>query len=201
MKAAELVSLAAAHGIDLQHVAGAASDTHGVAAKRRQTKAERLDKLPVRLTAMGPESRTYRRPAWSVAEIGQSAQGVPRMPWLAACHSFAGDSGGYVELHRGLMRQGLKIATTESWPMAIRKRDGSRGFYQAELAALVLDVEMYRPYFIAVPALYPLCVGVTDDLWDHIVSHWYSSVRDIYEQWLGTAKGIIQRWINEDIAA
>lgn len=198
MKAAELVALASAHGIDLAHVAGNASELHKAAAQRRPNKDERRGRIPVLQTARGPESRSYRRPAWSVAEIGQAAQGVPRMPWLAACHSFAGDSSGYVELHRGLMLQGLNVATDENWPMAVRKRDGSRGYYHAELAALVLDVEMHGRLFLEAPALHAICIGVTDDLWEHVVIHWYASLKGEYERWLGTARGMIQKWIMDD---
>lgn len=195
MKAAELVALAAAHGVDLVHVAGSASNTHGIAARRRQSRDERAARIPVLQTVRGGASRTYRPPKW---HTGDYCQDVPRMPWLAACHSFAGDSSGYAELHRGLMTVGLKIATEKTWPMVIRRHDGSRGYYQAELAALVLDADMHRRMFAEAPALYWLCVGCHQDLWDHVVVHWYDDLKAEYDRWLGTARGIIQHWINED---
>lgn len=198
MKAAELVALAAAHGIDLQHVAGNASELHKAAKQRRPNKDERLARIPVMRTAAGSGSRVYRRPAWTGADAGHYAKDVPRMPWLAACHSFAGDSSGYPELHRGLMMESLKLATANNWPMAIRRNDGSRGYYQAELAALVLDAEMHPRMFTEAPALFALCMGVNEDMWGHVVIHWYDALHCEYQRWLGTARGIIQRWINDE---
>lgn len=198
MKAVELVALASAHGTDLRHMLESSSNVKGIAAPRRREKGERGKGFSVLQSVKGPESRTYRRPQWCVGEAGNN---VPRMPWLACLHSFAGDSQGYVELHRGLMVLELKIATENNWPMSIRKADGSRGYYQAELATLVLDVEMYPRIFAEAPALYAACLGATPDLYDHVISHWYDSLKGEYQRWLASGLGIIQRWINEPEAA
>jgi len=204
LKHAELVTLATAHGIDLTHVGGSASNVDGIAAPRRLTAAERkarreehlgLDVLP---TASGHGSRVHRRAAWSMAEVGQAACGIPRMPWLATLFSIAGDASGYPELHRGLMVVSLKLATEQNWPMMVTKRSGHRGYYQSELAALVLDADCHRPLFATAPALYALCIDVDEDVWERNVFHWYMDVKAEYDRWLGVARGIIRGWIMEE---
>ena len=204
MKADELVALASAHGINLTHIGGTASDIHGIAAKRRLTHAERRQRLEQHVslevlpTAQGSGSRVHRRPAWSVAEVGQASCAIPRMPWLATLFSVGGDASGYPELHRGLMVVALKLATEQNWPMMVTKRSGHRGYYVAELAALVLDADRHRPLFTAAPALYALCIDVDEDIWDRSIRLWYTDLRMEYERWLGTARGIIRKWIMEE---
>jgi len=206
LKAAELVSLAAAHGIDLTHVAGNASELHGPARKRRLSPAEiKLRKdlhigLEVVPTAQGAGSHVYRRPTWTAAELGQAAQGVGRMPWLAACYSFAGDSTGYPELHRGLMMEALRIATAEKWPMRVIGRDGSMQFYVAELAQLVLDADAHKWIFTAAPSMYAICMRMEEEIWATTMSRRFTSLHVRYEGWLATAQGMIQRRLrHEDI--
>lgn len=195
MRADELVSLAAAHGIDLKEVAGNASDTKGVARVRARTPEERRSGRHIEPTARGAGSRVHRKRMWTAAELGQAAQGVPRMPWLAACYSLAGDSSGYPELHRGLMAQAIRIATRENWPMRVRCKDGSMQYYIAELAQLVLDVEAHKHLFVAAPALYAICMHMEEEIYATTMAHRYVSLRVQYERWLGTALSMIQSWL------
>lgn len=210
-----MVALAAAHSIDLGHVAGIASDTHGIAKKRQRTKAERRENIPIRDTVTGRESRIYRRPAWTHADLGFCAaggsmraadgrevyradRGVPRMPWLAVCYSYAGDSTGYPELHRGLMREGLKIATREGWAMYERDRAGQKRYAPiAELASVVLDADAHPAIFAAAPLLFAVCLNVPDEIWSTRYESRYRTLKDQYERWLAIARGIIGRWITE----
>jgi hypothetical protein len=201
MKAAELVSLAAAHGIDLTHVAGNASDLYGVARTRRLTPLQRklCDVLKISRevtpTAQGAGSRVYRRPAWTAAELAQAAQGLERMPWLAARYSFAGDSSGYRELQAGLMMQVLRIGTAEKWSMQVPGRDGSMQYYQAELAALVLDAERDKWMFLKAPAMYAHCMRMEEEIYATKMAHRYSSLQLWYEGWLHAAESWMQRRI------
>lgn len=204
MKASELIALATAHGIDLTHVGGTASRVDGMGAPRRLTAAERKVRreehlgMDVSETASGNGSRVYRRPHWSVAEVGQAGCRVPRMPWLAGMYSIGGDSSCYPELHRALMAVGIHLATEQNWPMMVTKRGGHRGYYLAELAALVLDVDRHRPLFTKVPALYELCMDIDEDVWDRNVCSWYLDLKAEYERWLAKCGGIIRGWIMED---
>jgi len=202
LKAEDLVALVAAHGVDLQHVAGSASDTHGIARRRQRTKDERRGGLPIRDTVIGHESRVYRRPAWSHAELGMAARDVPRMPWLAICYCYAGDSTGYPELHRGLMREALKIATRDGWSMYERDRTGQKRYAPiAELAALVLDKDAHKRIFIEARAhgvvLEALCLNVPDEIWSTRYERRFDTLDQHRERWLAEARGIIQRWLRE----
>ncbi|HEY6925975.1 MAG TPA: hypothetical protein VI653_21015 [Steroidobacteraceae bacterium] len=205
MKAAELISLAStARGIDLKHVAGNASNVHGVARTRRLTALQiRLcDELKISRevapTVQGAGSHVYRRPMWTAAELGQAAQGLERMPWLASRYSFAGDSSGYPELHRGLMMEALRMATVEKWPMQVPGRDGSMQYYIAELASLVLDAERDKWMFVKVPGLYADCMHMADEIYATKMAHRYTSLQLRYEGWLNAAESWIQRKLRND---
>lgn len=199
MKAAELVSLAAARGVDLKHVAGNSSNIYGIARTRRLTPLQiRLcDELKISRevvpTVRGAESHVYRRPMWTAAELGQAAQGLERMPWLASRYSFAGDSSGYPELHRGLMMEALRMATVEKWPMQVPGRDGSMQHYIAELAALVLDAERDKWMFVKAPGLYADCMRMEEEIYATKMAHRYAGLQLRYEGWLHAAESWIQR--------
>lgn len=121
MKPADLVTLFTAKGVDFEHVAGSESNTHGIARRRRMGKEERKHARgrPIIETAEGVSSRVMRARSWSHADTGLGACRVPRMPWLAACYSWAGDRDGYKELHRGLMLLALDLAKNGHWPWQI----------------------------------------------------------------------------------
>lgn len=120
------------------------------------------------------------------------------MPWLAACFSFAGDRSGVKELHRGLMYEALKLAEHNDWPLCVRGRDGGVRYYIAEVAALVLDVEAHKHYFVAAPALYAIYVGVEESVWNSTLASRYSELNQKYERWLAVSRSMIQRWLRSD---
>jgi hypothetical protein len=218
MRADELVVLASAHGIDLTHVAGAASNTRGAASKRSLTREERRKRMEEHLgleiepSVRGNGSRTYRRPQWSLAEIGQAAEGVPELPWLAACYSWGGDSSCYWTLWWGLSYQAQRLGRREGWQprvMGRAPRDpktgkpivGAKGeprFYLLELAQMVLDEDAHKWAFAAWPGLHAAYLQVEDATWARILAPRYEMLQGKYESWLATAKTLIQRKLAEE---
>jgi hypothetical protein len=210
---AEFVARAAARGIDLKAVAGAASNLDGIAGERRLSRDERdgrrknVVSMDILLTARGKETRTYRRPMYTHAEVGQSAYLCPRMPWLAACYSFAGNTSEYVELHRGLTHQAIKFADREKWPLQIRKTkkpkmaEGELAFYIEELGQLVLVADAHCSHFLQFPCLYAIFMDVSDDTWSQSIAAKYATLRGVYDRWLGVAQGYIARRLRDDIDA
>jgi hypothetical protein len=204
MNAAELISLAGARGVDLTHVGGAASNTHGIAAKRVLTPKERKAAQEAHLscevlpTARGAGSRVYRRPHMSLAELGQAAQGVPPIPWLAAQYSFAQDASSYEKLWNVLALEAHKISRREGWAPRVRDVTGHPQFYHGTLAALVLDAEMHRAIFLAGgSALFAVYLNVDIPLWEQVLFGRYISLQVVYERWVGIALGIIQRALSQ----
>lgn len=204
MQAAELISLCTAHGISLPEVAGNASNTKGVAAKRvlspkeRRTLQEAHLSCEVMPTARGVGSRVYRRPHLSLAELGQAAKDVPRIPWLAAQYSFAQDSSSYEELWNVLALEAHKISRHERWAPRIRNTVGQPQFYHGMLAALVLDAEMHRAIFLlGGSALFAAYLNVDSQLWEQVLFGRYVSLQVVYERWLGVALGMIQRALSQ----
>ena len=62
MKAADLIVLASAHGIDISHTVASETNTRGAARPRRRTELERHEHREVRETA-GGEGEPRRAPA------------------------------------------------------------------------------------------------------------------------------------------
>ena len=193
MKAEDLIALAAGHGIDLRAVAGAASNLDGVAKLRRLTPSERTDGiLAVAETAIGTETRVSRPPKWSHAELGIALAGLPRMPTLAALHSFARDDANYGELFRGLLVTAMHLCRDDAWPMRVGRNDPPYSYVTA-LTGLVLDADRHARFFAAAPGLYALYMGVTDEAWRVRIAPRYDRVRHRYEGWLDSARAHINR--------
>lgn len=197
MQAADLIALASAHGIDLTNVGGTASDTKGVARTRRRTKREVELGIEVAQTVRGSGTRTYRRPTWSVAELGQAAQDTPRIPWLAALYSFAGDTSGYWDLWHALAMESHKLCRNDYWEPRLLNVRGEPEYYQGKLAALVLDADMHRPLFVAGPGLFPVYMNVLPEVWDRKLASRYTDLQGRYERWLAVARSIIQKRLNQ----
>lgn len=208
MRPAELVALYAAHGIDFEHVAGSESDTHGIARKRRMRPEERRRSYgrPIVETADGAGTRSMRPRAWSHAEVGMGAFGVPRMPWLAACYSFAGDRTGYKELHRGLTLRALECAKSGNWAWQVDLIDGRPAYYLERLTELVLDAEGCAAYFTEAAKVmvrespYAIYMGVSEAVWQKVLYGKFLEIQGKYQAWLNEATGLIGRWLRvEDL--
>lgn len=205
MDSVSLIKLAAAKGIALNNVAGAASNLEGVARPRRLSRAEmkfRNEKkisLDVHETVKGRESRTYRRPDWSTAELGQAAKGLGVIPWTAALYSFAGARDGYWLLWNALSGEANRIARREYWVPRVVTEDGRMQFYREELAQLVLDEDANKHLFLAAPALYSAYMGVTMPTWEQQLIGPFRSLRGRYDGWLGAARSTISKWICDPV--
>lgn len=198
MNAAELVSLVAPHGVDLKHVAGCATEKHGTARKRKRSPLEVRLGIDVTESVQGHESRTYRQPKWSVAELAQAAQGLDQIPWYAARYSFAGDVSCYWTLWSALAFETQRLARREGWQPQVLGADRNPKYYQQELAQLVLDVDAHRHVFATAPTLYATYMRVAPDTWNRVLAPRLEALQARYEAWLGQARATIQAWLRED---
>jgi hypothetical protein len=206
MQAAELLARCAARGIDLTHVGGNASNTEGAAAPRRLTLKERKQRekehlsLTVQISARGNGTRVYRRPAYSLAELGQAAQGVRELPWLAAFYSWGGDRdpSTWATLFWSLAHHADTLAKREKWaPGVPRLSRPGRIYYVHELVGLLLEEEGdLRRYFLAAESVHAIYMDVDEATWSKHLSGPYASLKQRYEAWLGTARAMIQRKIS-----
>ncbi|MGO9038872.1 MAG: hypothetical protein ACLQKH_12890 [Steroidobacteraceae bacterium] len=180
--------------------AGAATETHGIARKRERTRLEVNLGIDVQETASGRESRTYRRPAWSMAELAQAAAagGVHGVAWLAVRYSVAGDASCAEELHGALAYHAQLIGRRESWPPRVMSLDGNPKFFREELAAMALDEDAHRHYFAAAPALYAVYMGVTPAVWEQTLTGPFHSLKAKYSSWISIACAGIQRALRGD---
>ena len=210
MKAADLVVLASAHGIDISHTVASETNTRGAARPRRRTELERASGLPVRETVEGKASRVVRPREWTHAETGIAAGGkriglhgalelrLQRMPWFAVQYSWAGDRDVYQELHRGLTLSALKIAEQQHWPWQIGMANGKRDYYIERLTELVLDEEGYKRAFTEAPGLYAIYMGVTPQTWSKPLFGFFLTVQERYQRWIELARGTIQAKLRTD---
>lgn len=212
MNAADLITLAAARGVDLSRVGGNASNTKGVAARRGRTEFERRQGLEVIETARGRGTRAAVAPIWSHAELGLAAQGVPELPWLAARYSYCDDRTVYWKLWYGLTFWVQRKARQNNWrPMVtgelprdangqlIRGTVGEPALYLDRLCLLVLDEQRneMKQYFVS-PAIYAIYMRVEEETWRRILESRFALLKQRYEGWLGKARSMIQELISID---
>ena len=203
MDAVELMQCAQAKGIDFVYVAGIASNTDGLARPRKLSLAERKSRNEQRLgmdvvaTATGTQSRSSRRPTWTVSELGQAAGGLGPIPWAAALYSYAGARDGYWLLWRALATEAHRLAKREHWPARVRTEDGNWQFYTDEMAELILLADANSESFKIAPELHAIALKVTAEIWDKELKDPFRSLRNSYDRWLGIARGSIARWICE----
>src|SRR5437868_3748493 len=118
MKAEELVSLAAAHGVDLVQAASrcAPGGRRDATLRRHGTNGHAYSVLiaPSAQRANGHASRSFERQPWSLAELGQAAAGVPKVPFMAACYAFAGDVSTYWPLWSELQQTAQQLRLRHS---------------------------------------------------------------------------------------
>lgn len=198
--------LAAAHGIDLKHIAGASTPTSGPSVRRRRRTPAEIKTAhgrPQYDTVTGTATRTFRRPAWSLAELGQAAQGVPRIPWLAARFAYGGDREVYWELHDALTIEAVRLKRQNAWSPHIVGIDGMPRFYLLDLAQLVLDEEQHAPLFAAAPAsgkrpsLYAVYLHIEEALWSRRIFERFDLLKLRYLSWIDTANAMIQRKLSQ----
>jgi len=199
MKTEDLLNLGNYQKLDFVLIGGTASRTDGIARLRAPTREERRSGLGVRLTVESAQTRTYRRPLMSHQELGAALAGCRRMPYLAAFYHARGDYSVYEKLKRGLMLEVMRLINSKQWPTRLSRLDGSHEHYQGELAELVLDFDAHIPLFTKMPWLFETCLGISDDVWDKTVRHWYRELADRYERWIAEAKAHVgRRWTTDD---
>lgn len=170
-----------------------------MAALRSPTRIERLSGIGVKLTVESAQTRSYRKPLISADDLGAALAGCQRMPTLAAFYSIRGDFSCYEQLKRGLMLELLRIIDRKQWPTRVHRVNGSHDHYQGELAELVLDFDAHIPLFRNMPWLFAACMGVSDDVWQKTVRHWYGELSDRYEHWIAMARAHVgRRWSSDE---
>jgi hypothetical protein len=148
--------------------------------------------------ANGRASYVRGRPAWSIQDLGQAAAGVPRLPFLAACYSYAGDRSVYWELWAGLLRAAQELRVRNGWPAQVRgPAGGPAHFYLEQLAQLVLDEDAHQHLFHAAPVLYPIYVSVDEQTWHRSVFHRFDKLRLRFQGWIAEAMAIVQARLDE----
>lgn len=200
MKAADLIVLASAHGIDISHTVASETNTRGAAARRKRTREERLHGVPIRDTVQGKQTLVYRPREWTHAETGMGGAGVKRMPWLAVEYSVGGDYSGYFELHRGLTATAMHLAERNRWPWKIATADGREDYYHQRLAELVLDEDRFKRAFNAAPGLYAIYMRVTPEVWSKPLWGYFCDLQCRYQRWLDSALGSIQARCRDSVA-
>jgi hypothetical protein len=195
MHAAELIAMVSGKGIDLAHVAGSASNLDGIARQRTRMPIEIRLGIDVTPTVRGHGTRTYRRPIWSLAELGQAGQGVPKIPWFAAMLSYGGDQSVYWNLWEALHAEAYKLARHNDWAPKVKDIHGMPQYYRERLAEMVLDADRFAPVFVKVPNLWWLYLNITEETWGKIMSERYEQLRHRYQRWLDIANAEIGKRI------
>jgi hypothetical protein len=195
MNAEHLVALANARGVDLKHAVGATIETRGIARQRDRTKREVELGLDVTETASGRESRSYRRPAWSMSEFAQAAAagGIKGAPWAAVRYSIAGDASCQDELHHSLFGQALQFMRRDNWAFRVPGLDGQPKCYLEDLSDLVLTEDAYKHYFAGAPLLFSIFMNVSNETWSRSLEWQYATLKAKYATWIEIGLAGIRR--------
>lgn len=200
MRAEELMALAAAHGIDLVQAArlGTSAQQRDTIRRGRNGRSYQVLVPPPKQRANGHATRSSLRQAWSIEELGKVAAGVPRLPFLAACFAYAGDSSPYWELWAALERCAQELRLRNRWPAQVRSIHGAPAFYLERLAQLVLDEDSNQALFSAVPAtdkhasLHALYLQVEERTWQRSIYERFDLVRLTFQNWIAEAMRTMQ---------
>lgn len=206
----DLHVLAAARGIDLQQASRLATKQRRDEEMRyrkmygakgsvgqlidRQREAEAGRGKPIS-DAKGRATHSMREREWSLAELGQAAQGVPDVCFMAACFAYAGSSAYFWTLHAKLYEEALRIALREEWPRRIKDHHGIEREYIEHLAKLVLDEEQHH-YSVRWPGIastvYAIYMGFDELVWKRSLGWRFLKLQFVWHDWIGTAASIMQ---------
>jgi hypothetical protein len=205
MKAANLITLAGPHSINLTQAARQTTrdaqqhpQRPSFFARLRSTTEPNPCVVAQPTSARGRQTRVARKPRWSLAELGQAAQGVDRIPMLALLYTYGGDRSAYWPLRDALVLEAIDLRTRHRWPAQVRDRHGNLMFYMEELAALVLDEDANLPKFRAEPTLYAQHLRVQPETWERTLSHRFDSLKLRYLGWLQSAEHSIEARTSDD---
>lgn len=197
MRAENLMLLATAHGVNLSEAVKMSSHQK----PRRDTvtkKGNRQLITPPENRVTGTETRTFKRPTWTMQELALAAAEVPEVPFMAACYAFAGDRSKFWRLQKNLMGHARMFTYTMCWPREVRDFHGIKRPYLEHLCKLVLDEDANPALFRAAPQLHQIYIGVTGPIWEKQIQERYGHLQRVWNEWLGQAARMIQAKLAND---
>lgn len=193
MKAEDLISMAAPHGIDLTRAAKMASNEKPTPDVVPGKRGARVLVPPPKNRVAGRETRTMLRPEWTIAEIGMATQDLDEYQLAAALYAFAGAKDQTWLLHRGLLERARMFKMLYTWPDTIKDFHGLRREYIPWLCKLVLDEDSNPSLFkVAEGALYAIYMQVHANVWTRELAPRYAELTWAWNDWIGLAARRIQ---------
>jgi len=201
MQAEELISLAAAHGIDLMRVARSTNSKNPeIMRAARDVKMKRFAggrTAPVLVEppasrARGKETQTSVRPEWTIAEIGHAAHGLSDQYFRAALFAFAGDRTYYKWLRGELFQQAILLRGQHDWPWTVEDIHEEKSPYLRHLSKLVLDQDATPNLFVICPELYAIYLRIPQKVWDKSMSMRFLTLQLVWQDWYTEAARAIQ---------
>lgn len=206
MKAEDLYARASAQGVDL-------GKRGRITAKERRVARERVkkrlgltsvqlidpdsDDAPrgLRSSALGKSSTLIASREWTIAELGQAAQGVPEIAFAAACFAYAGAHKYLWRLHGALLHEAMLMQRREEWPEKVIDVHGLKIYYLEQLCMLVLDDDRHgylRNWANIIDQVYAIYMCVPDRVWKRDLGWRFQKLQFVWHDWLGTAGSIMQ---------
>ena len=217
MRSEDLVALCGARGLNLQAIAESGTNAAPVSDVRRyQRHGVQVVQLKptAQQRAYGKETRTVIEREWTVQELGQAAAGVPRLAFLAACFSWAGERGHFLELHDGLMAYALRSRRLFKWPFQVSGVDGQGVHYLEKLCMLVLIQDSPESFFggadlrlvkaclgVRSEAFFALHCGVTEAVWSKSLADRFDRLQLVWWGWHNQAARMMQSRLRDDEGA
>jgi hypothetical protein len=199
MRAETLISLAAAHGVDLERAARQGVPRRNVVTKRFQNgrRASILIEPPTS-RARGAETRSSQRPTWSTHEIALACVGVPELEFRAALFAFAGARSQYWRLIDALNCEAQRLQARHEWPERVPDIHGIPIEYTRHLAKQVLDLDQHPNLFQVAPALHWIYLNTTERVWERQLAEPFNAIQFEWLRWIGSAASRIQARLRDD---
>lgn len=132
-------------------------------------------------------------PELTPAEVAIAAAGLPRLPWIAALYSLAGDDSVRGPLKWALVEYLLGERERHGWAQRVERLDGTRTTFCERLIDVFLVEERRPAWFQAAPQLRALALGVEPETWRRVVMQQWQAVAAEYGRWRLDAEEHVRR--------
>lgn len=212
MNAEQLISMAAARGVDLCAAAKQSADTKGKPQTRSHVHAgmrfiELLEQPERR--AYGKSTRTMVQPEWTGEDAALALAGLGRTQTLAALYAWAGARENYWSLVTELRMAAERIRRRHSWPDLTVSHDGQPRPYIERMCEMVLFDDQHPGVLDYAP---PATIGgddhggilravaceVTLPVWRAQLAPRYAHVWGVWVGWLDEAARRVQAKLHDD---
>jgi len=132
-------------------------------------------------------------PDLTAQDVALAAAGLPRIEFLIALYSLAGDDSVRPSVRTYLLEHLLAERERHQWAQRVEQLDGRRVAFAEPLVELYLAEERRPCVFQAAPGLRAVALRVEAATWQRVVSHQWACVASEFARRLISAEDWVRR--------